>query len=163
MTPSEQKVVDAVDKLGVPFESITIDPRHADTTVFCEKYGYPIEASGNTIIVASKKTPKKYAACVVLATTQLDVNKRVRKLMGVPRASFASAEEMNALTGMEVGGVTPFSLPVNVPLYVDSRVMSLTTVILGGGGRGLKISISPEVFGKIGAEVVSDLAIVRQP
>ena len=95
--------------------------------------------------------------------TQLDVNKRVRKLMGVPRASFASAEEMNALTRMEVGGVTPFSLPANVPLYVDSRVMSLPTVILGGGGRGLKISISPEVFGKIGAEVVSDLAIVRQP
>ena len=74
MTPSERKVVDAVDKLGVAFESITIDPRHGDTTAFCEKYGYPVEASGNTIIVASKKIPKKYAACVVLATTQHDVN-----------------------------------------------------------------------------------------
>ena len=159
MTSSEQRVVDALEELGLPFERITIDPAHADTAVFCEKYGYPPETSGNTIIVASKKEPKKFVACVVLATTQLDVNKRVRKLMGASKASFASAEEMNALTGMEVGGVTPFALPADMPLYVDTRVMGLETIILGGGGRGLKIGISPQVFHKLGAEVVADLGI----
>ena len=161
MTPSEQQVIDAVEKLGLPFERITIDPAYADTAMFCEKYGYPPETSGNTIIVASKKEPKKYVACVVLATTQLDVNKRVRKLMSVSKASFASAEEMHALTGMEVGGVTPFSLPTDMPLYVDERIMALESVILGGGGRGLKIGISPDVFHKLGAEIIQDLAIIR--
>ena len=161
MTSAEQRVIDALDTLGLPFERIRIDPAHADTAVFCAQYGYPPETSGNTIIVASKKEPKRFVACVVLATTQLDVNKRVRKLMGVSKASFASAEEMNALTGMEVGGVTPFSLPADTPLYVDTRVMELETIILGGGGRGLKIGISPEVFHKLGAEVVADLAMRR--
>ena len=161
MTDSEQRVIDALEALGLPFERITIDPAHADTAVFCAHYGYPPETSGNTIVVASKKEPKKFVACVVLATTQLDVNKRVRKLMGVSKASFASAEEMHALTGMEVGGVTPFSLPADMPLYVDTRVMELETVVLGGGGRSLKIGISPEVFHKLGAEVVTDLGIRR--
>ena len=161
MTSSEQRVIDALDALGLPFERIRIDPAHADTAVFCAQYGYPPETSGNTIIVASKKEPKRFVACVVLAPTQLDVNKRVRKLMGVSKASFASAEEMQALTGMEVGGVTPFSLPADMPLYVDTRVMALETVILGGGGRSLKIEISPEVFYKLGAEVVTDLAMRR--
>ena len=161
MTASEQRVIDALEALGLPFERITIDPAHADTAVFCAHYGYPPETSGNTIVVASKKEPKKFVACVVLATTQLDVNKRVRKLMGVSKASFASAEEMHALTGMEVGGVTPFSLPADMPLYVDTRVMELETVVLGGGGRSLKIGISPEVFHKLGAEVVTDLGIQR--
>ena len=161
MTDSEQRVIAALEALGLPFERITIDPAHADTAVFCARYGYPPETSGNTIVVASKKEPKKFVACVVLATTQLDVNKRVRKLMGVSKASFASAEEMHALTGMEVGGVTPFSLPADMPLYVDSRVMALETVILGGGGRSLKIGVSPEVFRKLGAEVVADLSIRR--
>ena len=161
MTDSEQRVIDALEALGLPFERITIDPAHADTAVFCAHYGYPPETSGNTIVVASKKDPKKFVACVVLATTQLDVNKRVRKLMGVSKASFASAEEMHMLTGMEVGGVTPFSLPADMPLYVDTRVMELETVILGGGGRSLKIGISPEVFHKLGAEVVADLGIRR--
>ncbi len=145
------------------YERITIDPAHAETAVFCDKYGYPPETSGNTIIVASKKGPKKFVACVVLATTQLDVNKRVRKLMGVSKASFASAEQMNALTGMQVGGVTPFSLPADMPLYVDERVMQLESVILGGGGRGLKFGISSQVFTQLGAEVIRDLGIVRNP
>ena len=135
-----------VANLGVPYEVIEINPALADTALFCERYGFPMEQSGNTIIVASKKDPKVFVACVVLATTRLDVNKRVRKLMGVSKASFASAEEMKVLTGMEVGGVTPFSLPEGLQLYVDSRTMGLDWVILGGGGRDHKLKISPEVF-----------------
>jgi prolyl-tRNA editing enzyme YbaK/EbsC (Cys-tRNA(Pro) deacylase) len=157
-SPSENAVLASVGQLGTPFEAIEIDPEFADTRDFCEKYGYPLEQSCNTLIVASKKEPKKYVACVVLAHTRLDVNRCVTNLMGVSKASFASAEEMMALTGMQVGGVTPLSLPAGLPLYVDDRIMSAEWVILGGGGRSLKIKISPEVFKQLGAEVVTDLA-----
>ncbi len=158
MTPAEQQVVDALAKLDVPFEPFTIDPEFADTAAFCEKYGYPADRTCNTIIVASKKEPKHYCACTVLAHTRLDVNKKVTRLMGVPKASFAGAEEMNALTGMQVGGVTPFSLPPGVTLFVDSRVMEPDWVIIGGGGRSLKIKVSPKAFIKAGAQVVENLA-----
>jgi prolyl-tRNA editing enzyme YbaK/EbsC (Cys-tRNA(Pro) deacylase) len=161
MTVSERKVIEAVNTLGIPYELITIDPAYADTAAFCEHYGYPQEQSGNTIIVASKKAPKKFAACVVLATTQLDVNRRVKQLLGVGRASFASAEEMQAVTGMQIGGVTPFTLPAELPLYVDARIMQLDWVILGSGGRSSKIKLSPEVFHKLGAEIIPSLGIER--
>jgi prolyl-tRNA editing enzyme YbaK/EbsC (Cys-tRNA(Pro) deacylase) len=161
MTAAEQKVIEAVNSLDVPYELITIDPAYADTAAFCEHYGYPQEQSGNTIIVASKKSPKKFAACVVLATTQLDVNRRVKQLLSVSRASFASAEEMQAVTGMQMGGVTPFALPAELPLYVDARIMQLHWVILGGGGRGLKIKLAPAVFHKLGAEIIAHLGIER--
>jgi len=159
MPSAEELVIASLRNLGVPYELIEIDPAFADTAAFCEKYGYPLERSCNTIIVASKKEPKQFVACVVLAHTRLDVNKRVTKLMGVPKASFASAEEMMALTGMHVGGVTPFSLPSGVPLYIDERIMALDWVILGGGGRSLKIKTPAAVFEKLGAEVVSGLAV----
>lgn len=159
MTISEQNVVETLNKLGIPYEIIPIDPEFADTIAFCGKYGYPLERSCNTIIVTSKRGPKKYAACVVLANTRLDVNKRVKNLLEVSKASFASSEEMMTLTGMEVGGVTPFSLPKDLPLYVDERIMNLEWVILGGGGRSLKIKISPRVFTELGADIISDLAI----
>jgi prolyl-tRNA editing enzyme YbaK/EbsC (Cys-tRNA(Pro) deacylase) len=159
MPTPEEIVIVALQKLDVSYELIDIDPNFADTAAFCEKYGYPAERSYNTIIVASKKEPKRYVACVVLAHTRLDVDKRVTKLMDMSKASFASAEEMIALTGMQVGGVTPFSLPAGVPLYIDDRIMALDWIILGGGGRSLKIKTSPEVFRKLGAEVVSGLAM----
>lgn len=157
MPSPEEIVIAALDRLGVPYEAITIDPAYADTATFCEKYGYPMDRSCNTIVVASKKEPKKFVACVVLAHTRLDVNKCVTKLMGVSKASFASADEMMALTGMQVGGVTPFSLPEGVPLYIDDRIPPLDWIILGGGGRSLKIKTSPAVFEKLGAELVSEL------
>ena len=159
MPAPEEIVAAAVKQFGLPYKLIEIDPDYADTAAFCEKYGYPVDRSCNTIIVASKKEPKQFVACVVLAHTRLDVNKKVTKLMGVSKASFASAEEMMTLTGMQVGGVTPLSLPSGLPLYIDDRIPPLDWVILGGGGRSLKVEISPEIFSKLGAEVVPDLAI----
>ena len=156
---STSSVLKTVTNLGFPYEVIEIDPALADTHLFCENYGFPMKQSGNTIIVASKKEPKLFVACVILATTRLDVNKCVRKLMGVSKVSFASAKEMELITGMEVGGVTPFSLPEEIKLFVDSKIMQLSWLILGGGGRDKKIKISPEVFKKLGAEIVDNLAL----
>lgn len=142
----DARVRTSLDALGVVYEVMQIDPDFADTAQFCEKYGVPLDRSANTIVVASKKEPKQYCACVVLATTRLDVNHAVKRLMGASRVSFASADETKALTGMMIGGVTVFALPPDVPLYVDDRVMPLDWLILGGGSRSTKIRTSPEVF-----------------
>jgi prolyl-tRNA editing enzyme YbaK/EbsC (Cys-tRNA(Pro) deacylase) len=152
----------ALDRLGVPYEIVPCDPDYADTAAFCERYGYAPETAGNTIIVASRKEPRQYAACVVTAPTRLDVNHAVRDLMGVTKVSFATAEEMARLTGMKVGGVTVFGLPRTMPLYVDERVMALEWVILGTGGRNGKVKVSPEVLRRLpGMRVVKDLAVER--
>ena len=156
----DDRVEAALSALGVPYDVIEIDPAYADTAAFCEKYGYLPEESANTIIVASRREPKQFCACVVLANTRLDVNRAVRKLMGIRRLSFASAEDTAALTGMEIGGVTPFNLPEGLAVYVDSRIMQTEFVILGGGGRSTKVKIAPAVFERLpSARVVDGLAI----
>jgi prolyl-tRNA editing enzyme YbaK/EbsC (Cys-tRNA(Pro) deacylase) len=158
-TAIEARVAQALEGLGATWELMRIDPDFADTAAFCEKYGVPLDHSGNTIIVASKKEPKKYCACLVLATTRLDVNHTVRKLLGASRVSFATAEETQALTGMMIGGVTLLALPPDLPVYVDERIMSLDYVILGGGSRSSKIRIAPDVLKRLpNATVVQGLA-----
>ncbi len=88
----EQRVALELEALGVPYERIEIDPAFADTAEFCERYDFSLESSANTILVASKKEPRRWAACVVRADTRLDVNHRVRALLGVRKLSFARAE-----------------------------------------------------------------------
>jgi prolyl-tRNA editing enzyme YbaK/EbsC (Cys-tRNA(Pro) deacylase) len=155
----EQDVYRQLDDLGVPYRVIEIDPAYADTAQFCQRYGYGLDVSVNCILVASKTGERKYAACLVQATRRLDVNRTVRRLIGARRVSFASAEDTVAATGMTPGGVTPFGLPSELPVYVDAPVMDLDEIILGGGGRSTKILISPAALTKLpSATVVEGLA-----
>ena len=107
----EFRVFEFLERYGIPFRRVAIDPSFADTEAFCAHYGIAPEISGNTIIVASRRVPRRYVACVVTATMRLDVNHRVREILTTGKLSFATAEETLALTGMLIGGVTPFALP----------------------------------------------------
>ena len=155
----ERRVVEVLDGLGVPYTLQPIDPAFADTAAYCERYGVPLERAANTIVVASKKEPRQFAACVVKATTRLDVNHAVRRLLDTNRVSFASADETRALTGMLIGGVTVFALPADLPIYVDEQVMAHDWIILGSGSRSSKIRVAPEVLRRLPASrIVSGLA-----
>jgi len=152
----------ALDQLraaGETFEIVACDPELADTAQFCEAYGYALEDSANTIVVVGKSDPRVYAACVVLATTRLDVNGEVRRRLGTRKASFAPAEETAAHTGMAIGGVTPFGLPDDLPLWIDAAVMNRDRIVLGGGSRDRKVLAHPTILNALpNAEVVVNLA-----
>ena len=155
----EQRVIAVLDGLGVAYTLEPIDPAFADTAAYCERYGVPLDRAANTIIVASKKEPRQFAACVVKATTRLDVNHAVKKLLNTNRVSFASADETRALTGMLIGGVTVFALPPELPIYVDEQVMAHDWVILGSGSRSSKVRVSPEALRRLSAtQIVPGLA-----
>jgi prolyl-tRNA editing enzyme YbaK/EbsC (Cys-tRNA(Pro) deacylase) len=156
-------VRESLEALDVRFEVMECDPALADTAAFVEAYGVPLERSANTILVASKGAETTYVACVLLATTSLDVNTVVRREMGVRKASFARAEPVQALTGMEIGGVTPFGLPPDMPVLVDSRVMEADYVVLGGGNRSSKLCLAPAAMRRVpGLRVVDGLAVDRR-
>jgi len=152
-------VADFLEQHELEYAAIECDPEFADTQKFCEHYGYAFDESANVLLVASKKGEQKFAACVVLATCRLDVNKIVRKKLGVSRISFASPEQTKEQTGMELGGVTPFGMPGHIPVWIDARVMNCIHIVLGGGNRSSKIIMAPAELAKIpNSEIVPDLA-----
>lgn len=154
-------VLEQLAALNVDFEVVDCDPDLADTAAFCEAYGYGAEDSANAIVVAGKSDPAVFAMCLVLADSRLDVNKVVRKRLGVRKASFASAEQTVELTGMQIGGVTPFGTTSELPLWIDSRVMDRERLIIGGGGRDRKLLVPPATLAAHPtAEVVEGLAKV---
>ena len=147
---------------GVEFEVMECDPALADTTAFVAAYGIAPERSANTIVVASKGAAPTFVACVLLATTALDVNGAVRREMAVRKASFAGADAVRGLTGMEIGGVTPFGLPHNLPVLVDARVMEPPWIVLGGGNRSSKLRLAPNALRVLPMlRIVEGLAIAR--
>ena len=153
------RLIASLEPLGIDYELFACDPALADTAAFCAAYGFAPEDSANTILVIGKSTPPVYAACVVLAPYRLDVNRTVRDRLGTRKASFAPAEVTRELTGMEIGGVTVFGLPPELPLLVDARVMTRERIVLGGGSRSWKVLADPTILLTLpGVEVVDGLA-----
>lgn len=154
-----ERLIAALEPLGVDYELFPCDPALADTAAFCAAYGFDPADSANTILVIGKSDPPRYAACVVLAPNRLDVNRVVRDRLGTRKASFAPAESTSDITGMEIGGVTVFGLPAGLPLWVDRRVMDRERIVLGGGSRSWKVLAAPSILLALpGVEVVEGLA-----
>jgi prolyl-tRNA editing enzyme YbaK/EbsC (Cys-tRNA(Pro) deacylase) len=137
-----------------------IDPALADTAAFCAAYGVTLDVSANCVVIAGTRGEvTRYAACVVLATTRLDVNGVVRRLLDARKASFAAMDDAVALSGMEYGGITPVGLPADWALYLDTRVVALPSAIVGSGIRGSKLQLPGAVLEALpGAETIDGLA-----
>jgi prolyl-tRNA editing enzyme YbaK/EbsC (Cys-tRNA(Pro) deacylase) len=146
------------------YDLFACDPALADTAAFCAAYGFALGDSANTIVVVGTSDPPVYAACVVLATHRLDVNRVVKQRLGTRKASFASQDETRALTGMAIGGVTAFGLPDHLPLWIDGAVMERERIVLGGGSRSWKVIAPPSILLTLpNVEVVEGLAAIAPP
>ncbi len=155
-------VAENVNRLSIQHRTFACDPEFADTTGLCEKYGFVPTQITNTMLVAGKADPTRYAACVVLSTYKVNVNKVVRELLDVKRATFATAQETAAVTGMTVGGVGPFGLPMSLPIYVDASVLQESEVLSGGGNLAGKLLFAPSELCKLSnVKIIEALGIPR--
>jgi prolyl-tRNA editing enzyme YbaK/EbsC (Cys-tRNA(Pro) deacylase) len=137
-----------------------IDPALADTAAFCQAYAVALGQSANCVVVAAKRGGEtRFAACVALATTRVDVNGFVRRHLDARKVSFAPMEVAVAESGMEYGGITPFGLPAWWPVLVDAAVLDVPHVVVGSGIRGSKLVVPSSALAALpAAEVLTGLA-----
>ena len=151
-------VRDAVARHAMSVEVLECREEWADTAEFCANYSIPPDEACNTIVVALKKTPREYVACLVRGDSRLDVNHRVSKEVSFKRLSFAASEETADLSGMQIGGVTIVGLPETIPILLDSRVMEKSSIIVGGGNRTSKLRLASQELLKLPGARVADLS-----
>jgi len=139
-----------------------IDPHLADTATFCETYDVAPDASANCVVVAGRRGDEvTYAAVMILATDRADINKVVRKELGVRKVSFADQEDAETRTGMIQGGITPIGLPEDWLILVDEAVVAAGPVVIGGGLRGAKILVEGSALASLPGARALPLALPR--
>lgn len=139
---------------------VEIDPALADTAAMSEAYGVPLGAGVNCVLVGGTRDgDERVAACLVRADTRTDVNRVVRRLLDVRKASFLPMDRAVAGSGMEHGGITPVGLPAAWRLLLDARVVDVEVAVVGSGVRRSKLLLPGARLADLpGAEVVPDLA-----
>lgn len=153
----------AVALKDLPAERIEvaeIDPDLADTAAFCAAYDAPLDRAANCVVVAGRRGGEvRYVACVVLATTRVDVNGVVKKRLDARKASFAPMDDAVGLTGMAYGGITPIGLPADWPVWVAPEVARADAVVVGSGRRNGKLAVPGDLLATLpNATVVEGLA-----
>ncbi len=132
-----------------------IDPGLADTAAFCERYDVRLDRSANCVLLAARREGRSwYAACVVLATTRVDVNGLAKRRLGASKISFAPMDDATAASAMEFGGITPIGLPPDWPILIDDAVAAAERVIVGSGLRRSKISLPGAALAELRNAVV---------
>lgn len=95
---------------------------------------------------------EKTAVVLVVAAGDARVhNRKFRDAFGC-KASFCVAEDTLRATGHAVGGVCPFALPTDVPVYLDASLRRFETVFPACGSSNSCIELSlPELESLSGA------------
>ncbi len=83
----------------------------------------------------------EYAMVLVAGPQQVDW-KALRRQLGQSRLTTASADEVRAVTGYEIGAVSPFGLPRPLRVLVDQSVTKEAEVSIGSGVRGATVILS---------------------
>ena len=88
----------------------------------------------------SFKTKEGAILIVAAGDTKID-NKKYKAEFGL-KAKMLTADEVQAYTGHEVGGVCPFGLAENLPIYLDESMKRFDTLFPACGSRNSAIELS---------------------
>lgn len=143
---------------STPVEEILVTPidaEYADSAKFCEHYGVDPKDGANCVVaVAVRGENRTFAACLIPVNCRADLNNVARKTLGAKKISFAPLDEVLAETGMEYGGITPLGLPESYPILIDSRIAEMERLIVGGGFRRSKLSVSGKILAELPNAVI---------
>lgn len=86
---------------------------------------------------------KKQVVCAVIPVHQKMNLKKVAALFGGKNARMLGAEKAEALTGFQIGGISPFGARTQVPVVFEKSALNQDIMYINGGGRGLVVGLAP--------------------
>jgi Cys-tRNA(Pro)/Cys-tRNA(Cys) deacylase len=104
--------------------------------------GVPVEQVYKTIVVLREEKGKKPLLVMVPAHCEIDL-KKLAASIGEKKLKIAKHDEAEALTGLQVGGISALAL-LNKPFEVglDRSAQALSHIHISGGQRGLDVKLA---------------------
>lgn len=120
-------------------EILTMSGRVRSVAEASQELGVPPDRFIKTVVFIDSE--EKPILAIVQGTDRAS-SKRIGKALGIPPPTLATPDDVVRLTGYEVGGTPPVSIP-EVKTLIDPNVISMEEVVGGGGTDHHLLRINP--------------------
>ena len=112
-------------------------------------------------IAADPTCNKRFVMIVVPGNKQFD-KKKLKHTFGFDDLRFATAEEVERITGgVQPGGVPPFGNLFGLPVYVDQSLFANERIIFNAGDRRVSIGVNSADYRTLVRPIVADIAVEK--
>jgi len=132
-----------LEQNDIPYEVLTYPDDIKDAEEVAEVLGVPYFTVYKTLVVQAVDRPdiKKPYLVMVASENQLDL-KKMALAAGVKKVKMAAHSDAEALTGLQVGGISALALTAkNWPIFLDSEATELQHIVISGGQRGTQLRV----------------------
>jgi len=134
---------------------------HGGTKHAAESLGVPEHKVVKTLVMEAQASDGTKEPLIILMHGDRDVStKQLARELGVKSVEPASPAQVTRLTGYIPGGTSPFGTRSRLPIYVESSIFELDSILLNGGKQGLQVEVSPEVVRELLAPREVNVGIV---
>ena len=117
-----------------------IESETSSATVVLAAVAYGVEPA-RIAKTLSLRIGERVVLIVTSGTSRMD-NKKVKALFG-GKPKMLGLEEVAGITGHEVGGVCPFGLKAQLPIYCDVSLQAFDIVVPAAGSTHSAVRIAP--------------------
>jgi len=141
-------IIDLLDREGVPYRRLPHDGPVFTVEAAARTRGVRVEEMVKSILLRDKAG--RYVMGCVTGEAQIDPQ-AVRALLPPEwqRLSFATADEVRAVTGCVQGAVAPLNLPPEVPVVFDEAIGRCAKVSISSGDPMLGLELDPADLARV--------------
>jgi Cys-tRNA(Pro)/Cys-tRNA(Cys) deacylase len=130
----------ALEAHKIPYDVFTFAPDIHSATGVAEALGLPPEQVYKTLVVL--RPEGKPMLVIIRGDRELDL-KKVASATGEKKVHMASHKEAEALTGLQVGGISALAL-LNRPfdVFIDRSATAWSHILVSAGKRGINLRLA---------------------
>ena len=152
------KITDLLDSHNIPYRLLPHREPVFTVEAAATQRGVLKEEMVKSILLREKGNRRYLMACVT-GEARLDPKAvRTHLLEGWRRLSFASAEQIYAVTGYVQGAVAPLGLPDELPVIFDAAIARCTRVSISSGDPMAGLELDPQDLIKLARAQLAPIA-----
>jgi Ala-tRNA(Pro) deacylase len=121
--------------------------------------GTPLEQGAKALVF---RADERLLLVIVPAHRRVDT-RVVKRALGIKNLRMIDAEELMTLTGLEVGAVPPFGNLLDLPAYVDERLVALPRICFNAGSRTTSVILATADFVRLANPTIGRFAAEDEP